>query len=166
MNKTFEKLDENKNYITPVGFAALKSELTQLKHRERPQVVNTVAWAAGNGDRSENGDYIYGKKRLREIDRRIAFLSDRINNSVLIDPQTVTFHGIYFGATVTIVDAEGQEKVYTIVGVDEVDVPNGKISWRSPLGAALLYRMDGDMVTYSTPQGKREVEIISFHYNF
>lgn len=135
MNNRFEKLDEKKNYITPDGFASLKAELTELKHGERPQVVNTVAWAAGNGDRSENGDYIYGKKRLREIDRRISFLSDRINNSILIDPKSVRFNGIYFGATVTILDAEGQERVYTIVGVDEIDVPGGKISWRSPLGA-------------------------------
>jgi len=165
MSKELEKLDEKVNYITPAGLAKLKAEFIELKHQERPQVVNTVAWAAGNGDRSENGDYIYGKKRLREIDRRIAFLSDRLANSIIIDPKTVIFNAIYFGATVTINDAEDQEKVYTIVGVDEVDVPNGKISWRSPLGASLLYRANNEVVTYFTPQGKREVEIIKFHYD-
>jgi transcription elongation factor GreB len=106
------------------------------------------------------------KKRLREIDRRISFLSDRINNSILIDPKSVRFNGIYFGATVTILDAEGQERVYTIVGVDEIDVPGGKISWRSPLGALrCCIGVDGDLITYSTPQGKREVEILKFHYD-
>jgi transcription elongation factor GreB len=159
-----KKLDEQQNYITVQGYELLKTELNQLKTRDRPKVVNTVSWAAGNGDRSENGDYIYGKKKLREIDRRIIFLSDRIKNSIVIDPGSISFSGIYFGASVKIIDANDIQRTYKIVGVDEVDVAQGRISWRSPLGSALLYKSPGDYITYSTPQGVREIEIIEVWY--
>lgn len=126
-----------KNYITPAGHARLKDELEHLVKRERPHVVEIVAWAASNGDRSENGDYIYGKRRLREIDRRIRFLSKRLDNAEVVDPLRQGENDqIFFGARVTIADIDGQENTYTIVGIDEADVTRGRISWISPLARA------------------------------
>ena len=152
------------NYLTPAGYRELKNELEQLRFKERPQVVNTVAWAAGNGDRSENGDYIYGKKRLREIDRRVAYLSQRLGNAEIIDPTKVSYKVVYFGAIVTLENEQGENRCYQVVGTDEVDVDQGKISWRSPLGGALLYRAVEDWVHYSSPAGVREVQIKAIAY--
>jgi transcription elongation factor GreB len=151
-----------KNYITPAGLARLNQELYTLKHDERPQVTQQVAWAASNGDRSENGDYIYGKKKLREIDKRIEFLSKHIDEAFVIDPLTVTSDYVQFGATVTLCDEDDNKKTYSIVGSDEVDVLNGKISWLSPLGSALINAKakEGDWVTYNTPKGELGVEVL------
>lgn len=159
------KLIDGKNYITPDGFRELEKELHQLKRVERPEVVNVVSWAAGNGDRSENGDYIYGKKKLREIDKRIRRLSTLLNTAVIIDPKTnQNSKTVQFGATVKVLNEDDIEKLYTIVGVEEIDVKKGKISWRSPLGRALLNKNLGDFVTYRTPQGEKDIEILSFEY--
>lgn len=153
-----------KNYITPAGFKKLKAELDFLLRKERPEVTATVSWAASNGDRSENADYIYGKKRLREIDRRIQFLSKRIDVSEVVDPVSVKSDKVRFGATVTILDEEDREKIYRIVGVDEVNVDLGKISWKSPLGGALLNSKAGDYVTYNSPKGEQSIEVIKIQY--
>jgi len=154
-----------KNYITPAGYARLQAELNQLLRVERPAVVNTVAWAAGNGDRSENGDYIYGKKRLREIDRRIRFLTKRTENAVVVDPlQQEDTERVFFGATVTVLDEAGEEAVYSIVGIDEAEPSRGRISWVSPLARALLKAALGDSVRVQTPGGVRELEIVAVAY--
>ncbi|NMC63308.1 MAG: transcription elongation factor GreB [SAR324 cluster bacterium] len=158
-NATLEK-----NYITPAGFRRLEEEFRYLKNKERPEVTQVVSWAAENGDRSENGDYIYGKKRLREIDRRMRFLAKQIENAEIIDPSTQHFKEIRFGATVTIIDENNVKKRFSIVGVDEVDASTGKISWRSPLARALLSKKEGDLVTFSTPRGEQEVEIEKIEY--
>lgn len=157
---------EGKNYITPAGLEKLQKELHELKYRTRPEVTKTVAWAASNGDRSENGDYIYGKKRLREIDRRIEFLAKRIDAAEVIDPAGIKSDSVRFGATVTLRDEEDREKTYMIAGVDEADVAQGKISWRSPLGAALLKAKAkaGDYVTFQSPKGEQEVEVLRVVY--
>ncbi len=157
-------MSEDKNYITPKGFARLQAEYNQLKRKERPEIVDVVAWAAGNGDRSENGDYIYGKKRLREIDRRLRFLSKQLNSAEVVDPTTIRSNTVVFGATVSIEDEEGVQKTYAIVGVEESEPSEGKISWRSPLAQALLKKTAGDFVSYKTPQGERDVEILSVEY--
>ena len=138
-----------RNYITPAGHARLKAEFDQLMRTERPQVVEIVAWAASNGDRSENGDYLYGKKRLREIDRRIRFLTKRLDIAEVVDPlrQTNT-EQVFFGATVTLCDEQGEEQCYQIVGVDETDLARGRISWISPLARALLKAREGDVVRF------------------
>jgi len=154
----------SKNYITPEGAQNLKSELKKLLYEDRPEVVKTVSWAASNGDRSENGDYIYGKKRLREIDRRIRFLTKRLDASEIIDPTSQSSEKILFGATVTIENEEGEVKVYKIVGIDETNVEEGKISWISPIGKALLNAEKGDQVTLKTPKGEQELEIIKIEY--
>jgi len=155
-----------KNYITPAGLARLKQELYELKHDQRPEVTKLVSWAASNGDRSENGDYIYGKKKLREIDRRIQFLSKRIDESDVIDPIENKADFVRFGATVTIADEDDNQKIYSIVGVDEVDVNKGRISWLSPLGAALINSKAkcGDWVSYQTPKGELGVEVLKIEY--
>lgn len=154
-----------RNYVTPGGYARLQAELNQLLKVERPTVVNIVSWAAGNGDRSENGDYIYGKKRLREIDRRLRFLSKRIDTAVVVDPTQHTESGrVYFGATVTVLDDHGAESVYAIVGIDEADPGRGRISWISPLAKALIKAELGAEVRFQTPGGWRELEIIAIQY--
>src|SRR5690349_17805159 len=142
----------SKNYITPAGYARLKAELKQLLDVDRPEVVRIVHWAASNGDRSENGDYIYGKKRLREIDRRIRFLTKRMDSAAIVDPSV--HHGsdqIFFGATVTYCDQHGAERTITIVGIDELDPLNGKISWVAPVARALTKAREGDVVTFQAP---------------
>jgi transcription elongation factor GreB len=154
-----------KNYVTPAGFARLREELDQLLRVERPQVVSTVSWAAGNGDRSENGDYLYGKKRLREIDRRVRFLSKRLEAAEVVDPaQRRDADQVFFGATVTYADAAGAERTVQIVGVDEVDPKHGRISWISPVARALLKARVGDLVPLRTPRGTEEIEVVAIRY--
>jgi transcription elongation factor GreB len=154
-----------RNYITPAGHARLKDELEHLVKRERPQVVEVVAWAASNGDRSENGDYIYGKRRLREIDRRICFLTRRLEIAEVVDPLRQGDNDqVFFGARVTVADADGKENTYTIVGVDEADVARGRISWISPLARALIKARAGDSVRFQSPLGIRELDIVDVVY--
>lgn len=154
-----------KNYITPAGYQRLKDELEQLWKEERPALVQTVAWAASNGDRSENGDYIYGKKRLREIDRRIRFLSKRLDLAEVVDPeQRGECDQVFFGATVTVCGTGGTERSYSIVGVDEADAGRGLISWVSPLARALLKAREADIVSVRMPGGVEEMEIVEICY--
>jgi transcription elongation factor GreB len=181
MNKAFVKETDNddddpdgalpaipagaKNYITPQGHRRLKDELLHLIDIERPEVVRIVSWAASNGDRSENGDYIYGKRRLREIDRRIRFLTRRLDIAEVVDPSV--HHGsdqIFFGATVTYENQAGEQHVVTIVGIDEIDPLNGKISWISPVARALTKAHAGESVVLMTPAGMEELEIIEVRY--
>lgn len=153
------------NYMTPGGLARLAAELAHLVKVERPELVNVVAWAASNGDRSENGDYIYGKKRLREIDRRIRYLTKRIESAVVVDPaRREPTDQVFFGATVTVLEDNGQETTYSIVGVDEADPARGRISWVSPLARALLKAREGDCVRCQVPGGWRELEILQVRY--
>lgn len=154
-----------KNYITPAGYQAIKTELLQLIDVERPEVVKIVSWAASNGDRSENGDYIYGKKRLREIDRRIRFLTKRLDVAEVVDP-SVHYGGgqIFFGATVVYENQKNEEITVTIVGVDEIDPLKGKISWISPVARALFKAREGDVVVLQTPAGKESLSILEVHY--
>lgn len=156
----------SKNYVTRRGYDALRAELEELVKRERPKMVETVAWAAGNGDRSENGDYIYGKRRLREIDRRIRFLIKRIENAEVVDPELQAGNEqVFFGATVTIDDVDGgNEQTWQIVGVDEADASNGRISWIAPLSRALLKAREGDVVRFMSPAGVREIEVLEVRY--
>ncbi|MFO7542307.1 MAG: transcription elongation factor GreB [Thiobacillus sp.] len=155
----------SKNYMTPAGYAQLDAEFNQLWKVERPKLVETISWAASNGDRSENGDYIYGKKRLREIDRRIRFLSKRLEHAVVVDPVTrEDTDQVFFGATVTVADDQGKASTYCIVGVDEADAGRGHIAWISPMARALLKAREGDSVSVLTPEGRREVEIIEVRY--
>lgn len=154
-----------KNYITPQGYQRLKDELLQLIDSDRPEVVRIVHWAASNGDRSENGDYIYGKKRLREIDRRIRFLTRRMDLAAVVDPSV--HYGsdqIFFGATVAYVNHAGVEHTVTILGIDELDPLNGKISWISPVARALTKAREGDVVSLTTPAGIEELEILTVDY--
>jgi len=153
-----------KNYLTPGGYARLKSELDDLVDRERPQVVGIVSWAAGNGDRSENGDYIYGKKRLREIDRRIRFLVKRLDVAEIVDPAHRDTDQIFFGATVDTVSSRGGNRTVSIVGIDETDAARGYISWISPMARALLKARAGDTVTLMTPAGPDEIEVLDVRY--
>jgi transcription elongation factor GreB len=157
-----------RNYMTPGGFARMKRELDQLVARERPELVATVAWAAGNGDRSENGDYIYGKKRLREIDRRIRFLVRRLDLAEVVDPcarrDPDSADQVFFGATVTIGDARGGERTVSIVGIDEVDPARGYISWVSPMARALIKAREGDAVALAAPGGTEEIDVLSVRY--
>ena len=154
-----------RNYITPAGHARLKDELEHLVKRERPHVVEIVAWAASNGDRSENGDYIYGKRRLREIDRRIRFLTKRLENAEVVDPLRQGDNDqIFFGARVTLADADGNENTYVIVGIDEADASRGRISWISPLARALIKAREGDTVRFQSPVGPRELDILEVVY--
>jgi transcription elongation factor GreB len=158
----------SRNYMTPVGFARLKAELSSLVEKERPEVVAVVAWAAGNGDRSENGDYIYGKKRLREIDRRIRFLIRRLDNAEVVDPLTRresdTADQVFFGATVTVSNSRGEARTVSIVGVDEIDTARGYISWVSPMARALIKAREGDTVTLKTPGGVEQLDILDVRY--
>jgi len=155
-----------RNYITPAGHSRLKDELEELVKRERPKVVEVVAWAASNGDRSENGDYIYGKRRLREIDRRIRFLTRRLELAEVVDPLRQGDNDqVFFGARVTVADGEGNESTYTIVGVDEADVGRGRISWVSPLARALIKARAGDSVRFQSPLGVRELDIVDVAYH-
>ena len=156
---------DDKNYITPAGFQRLKDELARLWKVDRPPIVATVTWAAGNGDRSENGDYIYGKRKLREIDRRIRFLSKRLDQAVVVDNSGKTHERVFFGATVTILYETGDEREITIVGVDELDADDARVSWRCPLARALLTAKVGDTVTVSAPRGLERVEIIAVRYD-
>ena len=154
-----------KNYITPAGYAQLDAEFNQLWRVERPTLVETISWAASNGDRSENGDYIYGKKRLREVDRRIRFLSKRLEHAEVVDPATrEKTDQVFFGATVTVADSDGSESTYAIVGLDEADAGRGRIAWISPMARALLKAREGDTVNVQTPEGRREVEIVDVRY--
>ncbi len=164
---------EEKNYITPAGHERIKTELLQLLNLDRPEVVKVVHWAASNGDRSENGDYIYGKKRLREIDRRIRFLNQRLEFAVVVDNQArksgdADSEQVFFGATVTYVNLEGadsgKETTITIVGVDEVDLDKGFVSWVSPIAKALIKARLGDCVKIQTPSGPTEIEILNVQY--
>jgi transcription elongation factor GreB len=152
-----------KNYISPAGFARLKAELRELVEVERPEVVKTVAWAASNGDRSENGDYIYGKKRLREIDRRVRFLVKRLENAEVVHSSGRDTDQVFFGARVK-VKARGELKEITILGLDEVDAPRGIVSWISPIARALIKAREGDTVTLSTPGGEEKLEIVEVSY--
>jgi transcription elongation factor GreB len=154
-----------KNYMTPGGFARMRAELDALTRKERPEVVKVVSWAASNGDRSENGDYIYGKKRLREIDRRMRYLSKRLANAEVVDAaKRGRTEQIFFGATVTYANGRGEERTITIVGVDEVALDKGHVSWLSPIAKALLKAEEGDLVKMRTPQGVEEIEIVSVTY--
>jgi len=153
-----------KNYITPAGLRRLNDEFARLWREERPKLVETIAWAASNGDRSENGDYIYGKRKLREIDRRIRFLSQRIDSAVVVDNAGKDHDRVYFGATVTYIDESGSEQSVSIVGVDEVDAGHGRVSWVSPIATALLKGSVGDVVTLRTPRGAEEIEIVEIRY--
>ncbi len=155
----------SKNYITPQGYARLRSELFELIDNERPKVVEVVHWAASNGDRSENGDYLYGKKRLREIDRRIRFLTQRLELAVISDP-SLHFGGdqVFFGATATYADASGLERSVTILGIDEADSAQSQVSWISPIARTLLKARVGDVLKLQTPQGVEEIEVISVTY--
>ena len=150
--------------MTPNGAKRLQEELRELLHTERPKLVETVAWAAGNGDRSENGDYIYGKKRLREIDRRIRFLTQRLEQMEVVDPASQNSDRVLFGATVTGEEEDGTKKTYQVVGVDEADPANGKLSWISPIGKALLQSKVGQVVSVRTPSGEVELEVKSIVY--
>ncbi len=181
MNKAFVKEDEAtddeqelalpaipagaKNYITPLGYQRIKDELLHLIDVERPDVVRIVHWAASNGDRSENGDYIYGKRRLREIDRRIRFLTKRLDLAAVVDPSV--HHGsdqIFFGATVTYRNQAGEQHAVTIVGIDELDPLHGKISWISPVARALTKAREGDLVALNTPAGLEQLEVLKVEY--
>ena len=154
-----------KNYITPAGYKRLKDELDALWKTERPTLVQTITWAASNGDRSENGDYIYGKKRLREIDRRIRFLSKRLENAAVVDPaQRESCDQVFFGATVTVRKRCGTESIYSIVGVDEADAGRGLISWVSPLSKALLKARANDVVMLRIPDGVEELLVVEIAY--
>ena len=154
-----------KNYITPLGFARLKDELLELIDNERPRIVEVVHWAASNGDRSENGDYLYGKKRLREIDRRIRWLTRRLEVAEISDP--AVHHGgdqVFFGATVRYAQEDGREQTVTIVGMDEADSLAGQVSWISPVARALLKARVGDEVVLHTPQGLQHLEVLQVSY--
>jgi transcription elongation factor GreB len=152
-----------KNYITPAGFARLKAELAHLVERERPEVVKTVAWAASLGDRSENADYIYGKRRLREIDRRVRFLIKHLENAEVVNSSGRDTDQVFFGAAVKLRGREGEKQV-TIVGVDEVDAAHGRVSWMSPVAKALIKAREGDTVTVRAPGGDEQFEILEVRY--
>ena len=180
MNKAFTKETDNddddelalpalpgggKNYMTPAGYARLRAELLDLIDNERPKVVETVHWAASNGDRSENGDYLYGKKRLREIDRRIRFLTKRLEIAEVSDPSV--HHGsdqIFFGATVTYVDDVGQERTVRIMGIDEANSAAGEVSWISPIARTLLKAREGDELKLITPERVTDIEVLRVSY--
>jgi transcription elongation factor GreB len=156
----------SRNYMTRRGFLELKSELDTLLKVTRPEIVQVVSWAAGNGDRSENGDYIYGKKRLREIDRRIRFLIKRLESATVVDPsEQENLDQVFFGATVTICDVEGGEaQTFQIVGVDEANASSGRVSWIAPIARAIIKAREGDSVRFASPAGWREIEILEVRY--
>lgn len=150
---------EQKNYITPEGLEKLKAEYAKLFHEERPKLVEVIAWAASNGDRSENADYQYGKRRLREIDSRLRFLTLRLENAFIVDPKTLTGKTVVFGATVTVTDEDEKQHTYQIVGEDESDISKGRISWKSPVAKALLGKKEGDEAVIRKPAGEEAVII-------
>ena len=153
------------NYISPAGYAALRAEYEQLFATERPALVDTISWAAGNGDRSENGDYIYGKRRLREIDRRLGWLSRRMKAAKVVDPAAQEDRTrIWFGATVTIVDDDEHERVLTLLGDDETDPARGRIGWNAPIARALRGAAIGDLRRVVLPAGEREYEVVAITY--
>jgi transcription elongation factor GreB len=155
-----------KNYMTPTGYAQLQAELQQLQREERPKVVQVVSWAACNGDRSENGDYIYGKKRLREIDKRVRYILKRLDSAEVVDPaKQQGLKQVFFGATVTYAREDDSEHTVTLVGIDEADLSKGKISWISPVARALLKAQVGDMVELRTPAGVEVIEVVRVNYN-
>jgi len=154
-----------KNYMTPAGFSALQQELQHLLRVERPKLVETVSWAAGNGDRSENGDYIYGKRRLREIDRRIRYLTKRLDHVVVVNPESQkNLTQVFFGATVTYAREDGTQKTVTLVGIDEIDLTVGKISWISPIAKALMKSQVGETIEFRTPAGFEIIEVLEIRY--
>ncbi|HYC54245.1 MAG TPA: transcription elongation factor GreB [Candidatus Binatia bacterium] len=154
-----------KNYITPAGYQRLNDELARLWETDRPKLVETIAWAASNGDRSENGDYIYGKRKLREIDRRIRFLSKRLDRAEVVDNTGRQHEQVFFGATVTVADEDGGERTISIVGVDELDPARGRVSWMSPIAKALMKACVGDVVTLQTPRGPEQLEVVAIRYD-
>ena len=164
--KVFPSLPSGaKNYLTPDGHARLKDELNHLRRVERPKVVEVVSWAASNGDRSENGDYLYGKKRLREIDRRVRYLIKRLEIAVVVDiAQQKNHDQVFFGAKVTYEDSKGQERAVRIVGIDEARQDQGEVSWVSPIAQALRKASEGDVVNVHTPSGLQEIEVIEISY--
>lgn len=152
------------NYITPKGHQKLLDELNHLMRIERPEITKLVQWAASNGDRSENADYLYGKRRMREIDRRLRFLGQRLDAAVIVDPTSIKSTKVQFGATVEVSDEEGNQRRFTIVGIDEVNTEKGHISWQSPIGKSLLWKEAGDEVLIRIPAGEKTYEIISVRY--
>lgn len=153
------------HYMTPQGYKVLEKELHWLLHNERPKIVEIVSWAAGNGDRSENGDYIYNKKRLREIDRRVRYLTKKLENTKIVDPKEQQgIDRVFFGATVTYAREDDTEVTVTLVGVDEADFSKGKINWLSPVGKALIKAEEGDVVKVRTDHGVEEIEVLSVEY--
>lgn len=156
--------EKSKNYITPDGAEKLKLELKTLLHQERPELVKVISWAASNGDRSENGDYIYGKRKLREIDRRIRYLTQRLEAAEVVGATQNQSDRVSFGAFVTVQDEEGLERTYQIVGQDESEPARGKISWASPLAKALLNHKVGDVIQFKNPKGEEELEVLQIHY--
>lgn len=157
-------MSNGKNYITPEGLAKLKAEYHELFHIERPKLVEVVAWAASNGDRSENADYQYGKRRMREIDRRVHFLRNRIEDAEVVDPKTMSSETVLFSATVTLSNEDGGVLVYQIVGEDEFDAKKGRISWKSPVAKALMGKKVGDEVLLIKPAGEEYVTIEKIEY--
>lgn len=154
-----------KNYITPAGYRRLQDELYALVHKERPEIVQIVNWAASNGDRSENGDYLYGKRRMREIDRRIRFLTKRLEQAVVVDPESrEASEQIFFAATVTVERGNGSEQTVCIVGEDEIDSARNRISWKSPLARALIQAREGDRVWLNAPEGREPIDILTVRY--
>jgi transcription elongation factor GreB len=158
-------MNDRPNYITPAGYAALKAEYDQLFGQERPKLVETISWAAGNGDRSENGDYIYGRKRLREIDRRLGFLARRMKAAKVVDPtRQEDRSGVFFGACVTIADEDDNHRTLTLVGDDEADAARGLVGWNAPLAQALRGARIGDLRRVTLPAGEREYEVMAITY--
>lgn len=158
-------MSDRPNYITPAGYAALKAEYDQLFAEERPKLVETISWAAGNGDRSENGDYIYGRKRLREIDRRLGFLARRMKAAKVVDPtRQEDRSGVFFGACVTIADEDDNQRTLTLVGDDEADAGKGLVGWNAPLARALRGARVGDLRRVTLPAGEREYEVLAISY--
>ena len=158
-------MNDRPNYITPDGFRRLREEYEVLFSVERPQLVETISWAAGNGDRSENGDYIYGRKRLREIDRRITWLSKRMAKATIVNPESQEDRGrVFFGATVTLVDEDDNERIITLVGEDEAEASSGRVSWRSPIARAVRGAAVGDLRRVQLPSGEKEYEILAIAY--
>lgn len=153
-----------KNYITKEGAEALREEYRKLFHDERPKLVETVAWAASNGDRSENADYIYGKRRLREIDRRLGYLNDKLSRAEVVDVTKLQSEKIIFGATIELEDEDGKSFVYQIVGEDEIDAEKGKMSWKSPIGRALLGKKEDDEIEVKTPNGIKIYTVCKFYF--
>jgi transcription elongation factor GreB len=157
--------DDRPNYITPAGFAALRAEYQQLLSNERPKLVEVISWAAGNGDRSENGDYIYGRQRLRQIDRRLGWLAKRMKAAKVIDPAAAPDRSrVFFGATVTIADEDDNRRILTLVGDDEADAGLGRIGWGSPFARALRGSAVGDLRRVTLPAGEKEYEVIAITY--